>query len=234
MANFTEVVEMVTQQATEKREFIPSWGIVNEIPAIMPDDWISSEPMYYQAEPEFVRANGGYLSDTILDFMRLEIPDGYNALVDSRVTHTMKGYYPAIPGWHCDNVPRSETYSQPDFSKIDPNCWHYMCNIATSRQVSNTEFLASPVKLWYSTDNVWSSIDKAMQDKEINRLCKPPKTKFIKPGQIVKFSQTDLHRATPCIEPGWRLFFRVSITKKKPVNQIRKQVQVYITGDAGW
>lgn len=52
--------------------------------------------------------------------------------------------------------------------------------------------------------------------------------------EVFQFNQAALHRVKPATENGWRYFFRMALLKKKPLNKIRRQVQVYTTEHGGW
>ncbi len=212
--------------------FTPTWKVLDTVPGIFSVHQIRDEPSFHKADLDFVREHAGPLSELLLDVMAplMFTESGFNLLVDSRVTMLMPGYLPAIPGWHCDSY-RSDG-KQPDLTQMDDERYKFwFCNLATNQRVSNTEFLALPAHLQVDSERVWASVDEAINsDGGLDEW----ESRQILPGEIVEFNQTDLHRASPCIVAGWRLFFRVTATHREPVNEIRSQVQVYITGNPGW
>ena len=83
-----------------------------------PVEQIEAEPMLYSASWNFARKYGGPLTNQVMGrsaravkFMLDTQIDTYPYLViDTRVHMLMPGFYPAIPGWHCDATPRTEHY----------------------------------------------------------------------------------------------------------------------------
>jgi hypothetical protein len=154
-------------------------------------------------------------------------PDLLTTVIDTRVTMTMEGMYPSIPGWHCDDVPRSRTTGQPVMHGVNPLVQHFMVILSDQEDaVSCTEFVSKPIKLDIDLTNVWGSVDKQLTENK-------PETGFLKQGEIIRFNQEAIHRASPTVTPGWRFFYRASITHRKPANEIRNQVQVYASKN-GW
>jgi hypothetical protein len=163
-------------------------------------------------------------------------PEGLHCVIDTRVTMTMKGVYPSLLSWHCDDVPRPDNQSQPDLRAISPDVQHY-CALVSNREggVSNTEFIDDELTIDVDDKDVWQSVDR-----EVNKRLADPSTKdlttvgVLPDLDIVRFDQHAIHRAAAAHTNGWRLFFRLSFTHRKPENQIRKQVQVYAPISAGW
>lgn len=154
-------------------------------------------------------------------------PDDFFVVIDTRVTMTMEGMYPSIPGWHGDDIPRSRTTGQPVLHAVNPLVQHFMVIVSDQpAAVSTTEFVTEPMEVDVDIANVWRSVDQ-----HINEI--KPETRFIEQGEIVRFNQEAIHRASPTTTPGWRFFYRASITHRKPANEVRKQVQVYASAN-GW
>lgn len=201
---------------------------------VRPFDSFKYEPMLFGADWTFARQHGGPLTNEVLDKL-IHIPEFIEAcplelednlldiVIDTRITMTMAGAYPSIPGWHCDDVPRGSN-GQPVLNKRSNRVQHFMCLLASVESQSCTEFLTDNTYFFIDTDKVWYSLDTSI--KEHTYL----KTRFIKQGEIVQFNQHSIHRASPTTNPGWRFFFRASITHRKPIN-----VQIYLTKDnGGW
>lgn len=199
-------------------------------------DIIESTPMLFSASPTFARLNGAELTNFVLDQIQGEIESSFTpthpyVVIDTKVMLLMKGQYPAIPGWHCDKNPRSTNTNQPDPSKAskDGKCWTVTFS-SHENGVSNTEFLVSHVTLHYDPKKVWGTINQ-----QVEKTFYDPKA-FIKArdGQIIRFDERTLHRATPAHNAGWRWFFRACRSRTPSVNKIRNQVQVYAIPDKGW
>jgi hypothetical protein len=55
-------------------------------------------------------------------------------------------------------------------------------------------------------------------------------------GQMLLFDWQSFHCGAPATKDGWRFFIRATInTHRKPQNEIRKQVQIYMSSlTSGW
>lgn len=204
---------------------------------------IKAEPMLFGADLAFSRTHGGPITNHVLDTLeesdvfidwRKRFENGLlpltHIVIDSRVNMLMSGMYPSIPGWHGDDVPRGVKYTQPDLNGIETNAFiHFMVLFSDNEKpVSATEFVVEPVALNVDQDNVWQSVNAGVEALK-------PRTSRLQEGDIIAFGQEALHRASPCVQSGWRFFIRVSFTYRKPVNEIRQQVQVYMPIEtAGW
>jgi hypothetical protein len=197
---------------------------------------IKNEPMIFSGDLRFSWENGGPLTKKALTtllsdkkFWEYEITDDIQVVIDSRVTMTTIGQYPSIPGWHCDDVPRKNQQSQPDFSLCSDDVAHFMVLFSDKPEgVSGTEFVTSTHSINIDSNKVWNSLDK-----EIQQLA-DKKVRFLNDGELVYFNQLAIHRASPAKSYGWRFFLRVSYTYRKPVNEIRNQVQIYTPVENGW
>lgn len=197
---------------------------------------IKNEPMIFSGSPRFAHVNGGPLTREVTNlilkneyFRAVQSVGGfdYNIVIDTRVTMTMPGMYPSIPGWHCDDVPRSKTHGQPVLHGVDSNVQHFMVLLSDQEDVvSCTEFVTEPFEVDVDIGDVWGSVDRAVESEK-------PKTGFLTQGEIIRFNQEAIHRASMTSVAGWRFFYRASITHRAPSDEIRKQVQVY-TSSNGW
>lgn len=226
-----------------KHLFKPDIKVMGQVDAIaerpLPTvEELANEPMIFSGDLGFTREHGGPLTRMILDELpMIGRPAGLNVVIDTRITMTMKGAYPSIPGWHGDDVPRAVEYAQPDLRAIDPRVQHYVCLLSNQPTgVSNTEFVTSPLEVDVDPSAVWKSVDEAV-NSEIGIepwAEKPIRITPINDADIVRFDQNTIHRAAPTHTPGWRLFFRLSVTHRQPQNQIRRQVQIYSPISEGW
>lgn len=233
-------------------DFIPKIKTLTSLPDKFTTDEIKNETMIFSGDWDFAYRNGGPITRRIMSTLRAHpaFMDAYilanqrklNVVVDTRVNMVMTGWYPSIPGWHCDDVPRRELYSQPDLSLRDSAVQHFTCLVSDAQPdvfsgvgVTGTEYLVEPITLAIDPTAVWKTADQLVNDMISMGVLGPTATSFLKDRDIVQFDQNSLHRASPARVPGWRLFFRCSLTHRKPVNEIRKQAQVYIPADqVGW
>lgn len=216
---------------------VPIQEVGNIDPVALVDD-IERTPMLFSSSVNFAYQNGGPLTRWVLDKIEHEfdVHKDHERLshivIDTKVVMLMEGQYPAIPGWHCDNVKRCSKYAQPDPNSIETEGWHWFCTVSTHEDgVSNTNFIPSKLGLIYESDRVWGSINEHLNLLEGLDVLNVQKTRD---GVIYKFNQSHLHRATRAHNSGWRWFFRASMMHNPPMNKIRNQVQVYADVDKGW
>lgn len=194
---------------------------------------IRDEPMLFSCDLKHCHKLGGKITKEFLalvsrhsDFFH-DVPSDLNIVFDCRTTLTMPGMYPSIPGWHCDDFNRGEKYGQPRLADRDKRIRHTTAIVGEGNGISKTEFITQPVTISVNPAEVWHSLDKA-----INKLPQLAR-RSLKNREIITFSQDSIHRAAECTEAGWRWFGRLSLTYRKPWNELRTQTQVYV-GKNGW
>ena len=204
---------------------VPKWGIQN----------YANETMLFSSSVLFAAQKGGQMTTLALKSILQEcgeIPDGYHMVIDTRIHMLMPGMFPAIGGWHADNVPRPGGVhgDQPDPSLFDSNIRHYTVTFSTST-TSQTCFATHPIEVGLPPGcRVW---------EEVHRACSESLEwgyTYATHGRVTRFDQGTLHRATRSLTRGWRFFLRASILSDTVLvhNQIRRQVQVYMPEGHGW
>ena len=217
-------------------DFAPNLEMVDKVEPVRTAREIADETMLFSASPRFAAAEGGPITQEILAAIDRRIacapvdPAYPHVVIDTRVHMLMPGMWPAIPGWHCDNTPRGSYAGQPDPRKASHQQINYTVLVATERGLSRTEFVADPLSdLPYDPARVWGSINAAVENLQWK-----PHVIAAREGHILRFSGITLHRATPATARGWRYFFRLSFMQTPPQDEIRRQVQVYVSPDTGW
>lgn len=200
-------------------------------------EYVKDLPQLYRADLGFaLEQNKSNLWKDILQSLTANLV-GDNKFahisIDSRTHMLMKGWYPCIPGWHCDDFFRPN--GQPDLYNVVEfaDSRHHMIVLG---DCSLTEFMTSPLgpREPKKDQNVYE-----MWDKHINRVMRTQakrETQTVKHGQLVSFGPTDFHRGMPATKPGWRIFIRLTQSNhRKPKNEIRNQTQVYLPAlGKGW
>ena len=208
--------------------FIPN---IEEVGTLSPRtiDEIKNEPMLWSSDLGFAEQNGGPLTS---EFLRLLDPNK-KWIIDTRVHMLMEGWYPCIGGWHCDNIPRNTDNGQPNF-KNPPFVSNHTLGIVDVGTDSLTEFLTTPVTLPDVNEDekaygVWSPlINEQLEDGNITS------TK-IESGKVISFDAFTFHRGTPAKGSGWRFFIRaMTDTPLEAKNEIRRQVNTYLSVESGW
>lgn len=190
---------------------------------------IKNEPMFFNSSPDFAYDNGGPITRAFLDAL-----DESPVVFDSRVHMLMPGWFPAIPGYHHDDVPRNTADGQPNYDSPTYHSRHAMMLI--NGDVAPTDFALGrhvlpkvegnegPIyKRWHE------EVVRQIEQGELNRVS-------AESGRVIYFDWQSMHQATPAVSSGWRWFGRASFqTDRKPTNEIRKQVQVYLQNPMeGW
>jgi hypothetical protein len=186
-----------------------------------------------------VQTNGGVLANTALTHILAEYApyiqraenEGLSPIIDANVQCLMPGMYPAVPGWHCDGVPRSDYHGQPCFDAVNPHAFHVAVTVSTEPVgISHMEFVADPitVKIWddqHVYRDLHQQVDKAK-----------PVVRPIPDGVFVLYSPKTIHRAAETYRRGWRMFFRFSMCRKPPItNKVNGQQQIYLLSPGnGW
>lgn len=207
--------------------------LLNSFRADWSQDEIKNEPMFFNSSVDFAYANGGPITRGFITALPAEFQDV--AVFDSRVHMLMPGWYPAIPGWHHDDVPRAVippgqhfmTAGQPDYDAPRYKARHIMGLVngdvcPTAFALGTCVMPAVPDGLIY---RAWHPIVQALVDDGYMQ-------QFVAPnGLLIGFDWQTFHTGQKSSKTGWRWFGRVSINTercKQITNEIRRQVQVYL------
>lgn len=200
-----------------------------------PDDEASvkNEPMFFNCDLDFAYAKGGPITRAFLGSLPFEVAEAPDAVFDSRVHMLMPGWYPCIPGWHHDDVPRSRGDGQPNYDNPEYRSKHVLGLV--NGDICPTVFALGyhelpEVPLGGKIYKSWDSLVSNLVDQGGLYLEKAPS------NRLVFFDWQTMHTGVKAITNGWRWFGRVSWnTHRKPTNEIRRQVQVYLENPKeGW
>lgn len=199
---------------------------------------IKLEPMLFSASLDFAMENGGAITKEFIGKLPMAFRDDPTACMDSRVHMLMPGWFPCIPGWHHDDVPRNTHNGQPNY--IDPpyKSTHVMALV--NGDIAPTQFLVGEVEVPKPKEgsSIYKQWDDYIETQRTN--IKSDELRFrtisVVDRMMYQFDCDTFHRGTMAIKDGWRWFGRVSIgRKKRATGEIRSQVQVYLpTINAGW
>lgn len=196
---------------------------------------IKTEPMFFNSSFHFAYSRGGAITRSFLENLPADWLNS-NLVFDSRCHMLMPGWYPAIPGWHHDDVPRPEiptgqhfiTAGQPDYDNPRYQSEHIMGLV--NAEICPTEFAIG--------ECVMSKVEK---DELVYRKWHEEMKVYISHGtmkvvncpdrKLLKFNCETFHQGVRANGNGWRWFGRVSRNTErvnKITNEIRSQVQVYL------
>jgi len=187
------------------------------------------------ADKEFAYEKGGLITKSFLD----NLPENWKNekfVFDSRIHMLMPGWYPAIPGWHHDDVPRPEipvgqhfiTAGQPDYDNPRYKSEHILGLV--NADICPTEFaLGDCVMPALPKDELiyrkWhEEVQHLLAFDRLERLKSKDRT-------LYEFNWETFHTGTKCVTNGWRWFGRVTKNSDRInniINEIRVNCQVYL------
>ncbi len=192
---------------------------------------IINEPMFFSSSYQYVRLFGGPISQAFLDQLRPEWKQD-SIVIDSRVHMLMPGWFPAIPGFHHDDVARTRSDGQPNYDDMPYKAKHVMALIGdccpTDFALGESEF--EEVPLGQKIYEVWhKNVEFQIVEGRLLKVVAPT-------NKMLYFDWQTWHQGTKAIKNGWRWFMRASINTERPIkNEIRRQVQVYLESPMqGW
>ncbi len=199
---------------------------------------INKLPQLYRASMEFAQAQGNPELNRLLEMFNITGKYKYVS-IDTRSHMLMKGMFPCIPGWHCDDFYRPDTYElhgQPDLENVDTNApaIHHLMVLG---DCSRTEFLLEDAEFpdtkdlhrEFGTEHpVYYHYDRMLEESK-------PATIHVEPNAIYTFGPTAFHRGQDAQHNGWRCFIRVTESNhRSPKDEVRYQTQVYSNGRVSW
>lgn len=195
------------------------------------EDQVKNEPMLFSCDIAHAWTFGGPLTLNFL--MRAKPPEG--SIIDSRGHMLMPGWYPCIPGWHLDDIPRTREDGQPDHAHP---AWKSSNVMAIVGDASVTEFIEGELDM--EDVGLREGAVYGQWNARINHMLSKANTQIairqVPPGQIVEFGFGAFHRGVPATKQGWRFFIRANFNTAREVkNEVRRQTQVYLpVPEAGW
>ncbi len=188
--------------------------------------------MLFSADINYALDNGGPITQAFLQGLK-GLPT--TAIIDSRVHMLMPGWYPCIPGWHLDDVPRTRPDGQPDHSHPAYKSFNVM---ALAGDSSVTEFIEGELNL--QDVGLHEGAVYGQWNARINTMLAEPDCRIairqVPQNAVVRFDYGAFHRGVPATKNGWRFFIRANFNTAREIkNEIRRQVQVYLpVPEIGW
>ena len=202
--------------------------------------YIKNEPMLFNCD---LRGASLVAGDLTASFINL-LPEDWIAsdlVIDSRTHMLMPGWYPCIPGWHHDDVPRTRADGQPNYDEGQMRAQHIMALIGGD--ICPTEFAIGSASFEIPETGViyekWhNEVERHLESVNLVRVRAPT-------NKLIMFDDRTWHRGTQATKSGWRWFIRASryfgpdgkpMSRPNPrTNEVRNQVQVYMPAvNAGW
>lgn len=209
-------------------------NIRGDFQSVWHENIVKNEPMFFNSNLEFAFDNGGPITR---DFIT-RLPYDWqtcNPVIDSRVHMLMPNWYPCIPGWHHDDVPRSTATGQPNYVNPEYHSEHMMGLV--NGDICPTTFLLGNVEVSSPDSNtrVYNIMNDQIEKQLIDLKHKVYKAQS---GKYIEFDCNAFHTGVKAVAGGWRWFIRLSRNTERQhhiSNEIRQQVQVYLENPmSGW
>lgn len=179
------------------------------------DSEVEATPVLRQASLATAVQFGGPLVSRLLETAPLA-GDREHVIVDTKVSYLMPGWYPAIPGWHTDGVPRAKdgkgAPSIAEQMRLDTDDYrprYHTIHVGSAK--CPTEFVAESFAADVPDND--RALYKVLSD-HVNSI--RPETFVADPGVWDSWSWDSVHRARASESTGWRLLIRVSETDFLP------------------
>lgn len=150
--------------------------------------------MFFNCDLDYAFKHGGEITK---DFIA-GLPEDWitcNPVLDSRVHMLMKNWYPCIPGYHHDDVPRSTSTGQPNYSSPKYRSEH-LCGLVNAH-ICPTKFVDDVVLLSEPDETI---LQYEKWHKEIEALA--PNTYNAESGKYIQFDCDAFHTGTKAVEGG--------------------------------
>ena len=221
--------------ATTPKTFNSQVKELNRFSLNCSNEQIKNEPMLFNCDLEYAYDNGCGITQSFIDNLPHEWRYG-NVVFDSRVHMLMPNWYPAIPGFHHDDVPRPEietgkhfiTAGQPDYDNPRYKSEHILGLV--NSEVCPTQFAIGECTMPAipETELIYRN-----WHKEVERLLECNEMELIeaKDRTLYYFDCDTFHTGQKAVGNGWRWFGRVSRNTdrvNKITNEIRVNAQVYL------
>lgn len=95
---------------------------------------VKNEPMLFSCDWRVAQDLGGPLTQAFLARLG-ESWENEGVIIDSRVHMLMPGWFPCIPGWHHDDVPRERSDGQPNYHNPSYRSEHVMALVGGGSSV---------------------------------------------------------------------------------------------------
>lgn len=202
---------------------------------------VKNEPMLFNCDLEHARLLGGPITRAFINLLPVDFSDD-PIVIDTRVHMLMPGWYPCIPGWHHDDVPRTRADGQPNYAPGQDRSEHVTALVGVD--VARTKFATgyaqfSDVPLGAVVYDIWHrEVVDLLGDKTLRGWRAPM-------ARLIRFDDRTWHRGVRATGNGWRWFGRASryctedgqrIERRNlRTNEVRAQTQIYMSKtNAGW
>ena len=186
---------------------------------------------------------GGEITRAAIQQMNLR-HDRKNIIVDTKIHMLMKGWSPAIPGWHTDGAPRDNNKNpngsgKPDTFAQEGDDHYNRYHILVTGTGCLTQYINQPLAV-YIPDEPSYDVYSIMSKDVSERLKLQPNMVSTMPScTVMEFDWWDIHTGVVATKKEWRYLIRVCESdyyepRTDLREVIRMQSQIYSPADFGW
>jgi hypothetical protein len=207
-------------------EFNSQISVVNSFGAGIDNGQIKNEPMFYNCGMDYAYKHGGPITRSFMDALPYSWKTS-DVVFDSRVHMLMPGWYPCIPGWHHDDIPRGAD-GQPIYNDPPYRAQHILGLV--NADICPTHFaigrceMPIPVagEILYEK---WHPVVAELVKNEQLEL------RMAADRMMYQLDDETFHNGSAAVADGWRWFGRISRYTHRVhhiTNEIRVNAQVYL------
>lgn len=219
----------------EPKLFEPNIKELNFFATEISNNIIKNEPMFFNCDLDYAYKNGSGITRSFID----NLPEDWKndkIVFDSRIHMLMPNWYPAIPGWHHDDIPRLDSLNgQPNYNNPSYKSEHILGLV--NAEICPTQFINTRCVMPQIPDG---ELVYKIWHNEIQKLINQNKLEIIeaKDRTLIYFDCNTFHTGIGARKNGWRWFGRVSRNTDRVnniTNEIRVNAQVYLEfPNDGW
>ena len=213
---------------TSKQKFNSRIQELDKFALQISDSVIKNEPMFFNCSLNYAFYEGGPITKEFIKALPINWRKD-NFVFDSRVHMLMPGWFPCIPGYHHDDIPRlNNNTGQPNYNNPEYYSEHILGVV--NADICPTEFALGECTMPSVKNN---EIVYKKWHLEIEKLITANKlvVKKAEDRTLYAFDWQTFHTGTKAVANSWRWFGRVSRNTdrtKHITNEIRVNSQVYL------
>ncbi len=203
---------------------------------------VKNKPMLFNCDMGHAMQLGGPITHAFLS----RIPMDWHEeplVIDTRVHMLMPGWFPCIPGWHHDDVPRTLPGNQPNYGPGQDRSMHIVGLV--NGDVCPTEFAVGDCEFNEPTPYGGPLYEQWHREVEERLKTGHLAKQRMLGNNVWMFDDRTWHQGSRALSAGWRWFGRVSryfdkdggciARRNARTNEVRRQVQVYLENPfKGW
>jgi hypothetical protein len=186
----------------------PTLNKIGSLPEYDEDTWLN-EPLLHRASYDFAINQGGIIIQDFIKYLPITNDNKNEWIIDLRFHYLKENELPAIDCWHLDFF-NLENKNQKIYLACLGNC-------------SLTEVITSKTEI--SISKPFVTWNEEVQKQNYSSV-------IISPGAVYQYTAQTLHKATPALEEGVRIFMRAChMPHLKPQNKSPDYALLWQIGD---